>query len=392
MLSTLTAGVVLATPAASGQPPETLDQQIAVADADLKEAQTALAKKFEAFSAAEQRHQRAEAEAKVAAATATRARAEAEAAASKERATRQKFDEFASASYDRSTSFSSVSVAAYLGSDSPSNLLERAGMLDVMAGEYNDTMVAARHAVDKKTRAERTARSSLDKVERNRHSAAKAKDDSRRAYRRACDEQGAAQAETKKLAHRRAALAAQRAEESAPSESTAGEGESTAAPNPPAAEADSGTSGSSGASPAPASPAPEASQAPVSSAGVVKPTEGTLTSTYGARWGSVHYGIDIANSIGTPIRSAMAGEVIDSGPASGFGLWVRVQHDNGLITVYGHINESLVSVGQRVAAGEQIATLGNRGESTGPHLHFEVHQDGNKIDPLPWLRANGVNI
>ncbi|MDQ3789056.1 MAG: M23 family metallopeptidase, partial [Actinomycetota bacterium] len=123
-----------------------------------------------------------------------------------------------------------------------------------------------------------------------------------------------------------------------------------------------------------------------------RPAVGTLTSTYGARWGTIHYGIDIANSIGTPIFSAMAGEVIDSGPASGFGLWVRVGHDNGLITVYGHINESLVSVGQRVAAGEQIATMGNRGQSTGPHLHFEVHDGGNKIDPLPWLRSHGVNI
>jgi len=125
---------------------------------------------------------------------------------------------------------------------------------------------------------------------------------------------------------------------------------------------------------------------------VVKPAQGTLTSTYGARWGTVHYGIDIANSIGTPILSAMAGTVIDSGPASGFGLWVRVQHANGVITVYGHINESLVSVGQRVSAGQQIATMGNRGQSTGPHLHFEVHQNGSKIDPLPWLRSRGVSI
>ncbi|HEX2166054.1 MAG TPA: M23 family metallopeptidase [Longimicrobiales bacterium] len=69
-----------------------------------------------------------------------------------------------------------------------------------------------------------------------------------------------------------------------------------------------------------------------------------------------------------------------------------MRHDNGLITVYGHINESLVGVGQRVAAGEQIATMGNRGQSTGPHLHFEVHQGGSKIDPLPWLRGHGVGI
>ena len=82
-----------------------------------------------------------------------------------------------------------------------------------------------------------------------------------------------------------------------------------------------------------------------------------------------------------------------AGSASGFGLWVRVRHDDGTITVYGHINEYLVPVGKRVTAGEQIATLGNRGESTGPHLHFEVLRHGSrKIDPLVWLRGNGVSI
>ncbi|WP_298177467.1 peptidoglycan DD-metalloendopeptidase family protein [Saccharomonospora sp.] len=129
-----------------------------------------------------------------------------------------------------------------------------------------------------------------------------------------------------------------------------------------------------------------------SPSGVVKPAEGRFTSGYGPRWGSTHYGVDIANEIGTPIYSALPGTVISSGPASGFGLWVRVQHDDGLITVYGHINESLVSVGQRVEAGQQIATLGNRGQSTGPHLHFEVHENGVKIDPLPWLESHGIAL
>ncbi|EIF00545.1 M23 family metallopeptidase [Saccharomonospora glauca] len=132
--------------------------------------------------------------------------------------------------------------------------------------------------------------------------------------------------------------------------------------------------------------------APAAAPDIVKPAEGTFTSGYGARWGTTHYGVDIANSIGTPIYSAMSGTVISSGPASGFGLWVRVQHDNGLITVYGHINESLVSVGQRVEAGQQIATIGNRGQSTGPHLHFEIHENGVKIDPLPWLEAHGITL
>ncbi|KAA2254111.1 M23 family metallopeptidase [Solihabitans fulvus] len=128
---------------------------------------------------------------------------------------------------------------------------------------------------------------------------------------------------------------------------------------------------------------------------VVKPTEGTFTSGFGSRWGSMHYGIDLANAIGTPIVSVADGVVVEAGPASGFGLWVRVQHNDGTITVYGHVNETLVQQGQQVRAGQEIATLGNRGESTGPHLHFEVWLHGSaaeKIDPLPWLAERGVAI
>ncbi|WP_447003063.1 M23 family metallopeptidase [Saccharothrix isguenensis] len=126
---------------------------------------------------------------------------------------------------------------------------------------------------------------------------------------------------------------------------------------------------------------------------VVKPAQGSFTSGYGARWGTTHYGVDIANAIGTPILSVMDGVVVESGPASGFGLWVRVQHNDGTITIYGHVNETLVSQGQRVQAGQQIATMGNRGQSTGPHLHFEVWINGSqKIDPVGWLGARGISL
>ncbi|MFC6088702.1 M23 family metallopeptidase [Saccharothrix lopnurensis] len=126
---------------------------------------------------------------------------------------------------------------------------------------------------------------------------------------------------------------------------------------------------------------------------VAKPAEGAFTSGYGARWGTTHYGVDIANAIGTPILSALDGVVVEAGPASGFGLWVRVQHGDGTITVYGHVNEILVSQGQQVQAGQQIATMGNRGQSTGPHLHFEVWIGGSqKIDPIGWLGARGISL
>ncbi|SDR15450.1 Peptidase family M23 [Actinopolyspora saharensis] len=125
----------------------------------------------------------------------------------------------------------------------------------------------------------------------------------------------------------------------------------------------------------------------------VAPAEGTFTSGFGGRWGTTHYGIDIANSKGTKIASVAEGTVIEAGSASGFGLWVRVQHTDGTITVYGHVHSITVQEGEKVEAGDQIATMGNRGFSTGTHLHFEVwNQSGKKINPLPWLNARGVSL
>ncbi|MFI9510428.1 M23 family metallopeptidase [Nocardia sp. NPDC052566] len=120
---------------------------------------------------------------------------------------------------------------------------------------------------------------------------------------------------------------------------------------------------------------------------------GTFTSGYGARWGTLHPGVDVAAPIGTPIYAVEDGTVIDAGPAAGFGMWVRVRGDDGTVTVYGHINTALVSVGEHVLAGDEIATVGNRGESTGPHCHFEVWLNGtNRIDPIPWLATRGISL
>lgn len=122
-----------------------------------------------------------------------------------------------------------------------------------------------------------------------------------------------------------------------------------------------------------------------------EPTRGAFISGFGGRWGAVHYGIDLANAIGTPIYAVTDGTVISSGPASGFGMWVRLLHPGGWISVYGHINRSLVHRGEEVRAGEQIAEMGNRGQTTGPHLHFEIWDpNGKKLDPLPWLSQRGI--
>ncbi|WP_020673853.1 peptidoglycan DD-metalloendopeptidase family protein [Amycolatopsis nigrescens] len=127
----------------------------------------------------------------------------------------------------------------------------------------------------------------------------------------------------------------------------------------------------------------------------VKPAEGEFTSGFGARWGTNHYGIDIAAPQGTPIRAVADATVIEAGPATGFGLWMRLRHDDGTVTVYGHMHTITRPEGARVSAGEQIATVGQRGQSTGPHLHFEVWPDGQRarrIDPKPWLAARGIDL
>ncbi|AOS65701.1 Peptidase family M23 [Actinoalloteichus hymeniacidonis] len=128
------------------------------------------------------------------------------------------------------------------------------------------------------------------------------------------------------------------------------------------------------------------------------PSTGTFTSgwglrSFGSRFNENHLGIDIANAIGTPIMAAHDGVVTTAGSASGFGLWVKVQAADGTTTVYGHIDSYSVRPGQVVKAGEQIAVMGNRGDSTGPHLHFEVWDASNqKIDPQAWLAERGVYL
>lgn len=126
---------------------------------------------------------------------------------------------------------------------------------------------------------------------------------------------------------------------------------------------------------------------------VAKPAEGSLTSPFGPRWGTMHNGVDIANAIGTPILAVEDGTVIDSGPASGFGNWIRIKHEDGTITVYGHMSTLDVKVGETVKAGQKIAGMGSEGFSTGSHLHFEVHPNGGgPIDPQPWLAQRGINL
>lgn len=105
--------------------------------------------------------------------------------------------------------------------------------------------------------------------------------------------------------------------------------------------------------------------------------------TYGAT--SFHKGIDIGAPLGTPIVAAASGKVINSGPASGYGNWIKIDHGNGLTTTYGHMKTLYAKVGQIVSAGDRIALVGSEGVSTGPHLHFQVEVNGSAVNPTPYF-------
>jgi murein DD-endopeptidase MepM/ murein hydrolase activator NlpD len=111
-----------------------------------------------------------------------------------------------------------------------------------------------------------------------------------------------------------------------------------------------------------------------------------LTSPFGARWGRMHEGIDMAARIGTPVLAAGDGVVLYSGDrVRGYGLMVVLQHADDLVTVYAHNSALRVKTGEKVRAGQEIALAGDSGRSTAPHLHFEVRRGDSPQDPIPFL-------
>jgi len=122
-----------------------------------------------------------------------------------------------------------------------------------------------------------------------------------------------------------------------------------------------------------------------SSAGLIWPVNGPITSPYGPRWGSFHYGIDIGAPTGTPIQAAAAGTVIYCGWESGYGNLVVLDNGGNLATAYAHQSQIAVSCGQQVTQGQTIGYVGCTGHCFGPHLHFEVRINGSPVDPLGYL-------
>jgi len=121
-----------------------------------------------------------------------------------------------------------------------------------------------------------------------------------------------------------------------------------------------------------------------------------ITSPYGSRWGSFHYGLDFRAQIGTSVKAMASGEVLGTGDTdiackgASFGKWVFIKYNNGLSSTYGHLSVINAKVGQKVKAGDVVALSGNTGSSTGPHLHVAVYaSDGVKVDTVPSKSCNG---
>ncbi|RBY82648.1 M23 family metallopeptidase [Blastococcus sp. TF02A-26] len=341
----------------------------------------------------------------VAQAAADEAAAQLQAAADAVAAAQSRIGEFARTSYMNGSRL--TTTQALLDAEGPAELIQRAALLEYVGDTQVDVLDSLELARVQQANAESQARATRDAAAAAEAQAAEAK--------QAADDQAATQAAAysevaaQKAQYDQQLEAAnilllqlqgardayqqwqqQKAAEEAAARAAAEQAarEAAAAAAAARAQAQSGGSGSGGGG--------GGSAASGGSGPYVKPTSGRTSSCFGSRWGSLHGGVDIAAPIGTPIYAAHSGVVVRAGAATGFGLAVYIKGDDGAVTVYGHVNDYFVRAGERVSAGEQIAEVGNRGQSTGPHLHFEVHPGGathgGQVDPVPWLRARGVSI
>ena len=112
-----------------------------------------------------------------------------------------------------------------------------------------------------------------------------------------------------------------------------------------------------------------------------------FTSGFGKRWGRAHQGIDMAGPVGTPIFATGDGVVTYAGWQRGYGNLIKIQHELGTETRYGHLSKIRVKVGQKVSRNSLIGDMGNTGRSTGPHLHYEVRVDGKAVNPMSFIKA-----
>lgn len=110
-----------------------------------------------------------------------------------------------------------------------------------------------------------------------------------------------------------------------------------------------------------------------------------ISSPFGPRWGLQHNGVDIPVPVGTPVHAAAGGRVEAAGSAGTAGIRIRLAHSPDIKTVYMHLSRTTVVAGQNVMGGQVIGYSGNTGQSTGPHLHFEVHDKGKPVNPIGYV-------
>ncbi|MGY1823826.1 M23 family metallopeptidase [Geodermatophilus sp. SYSU D00079] len=326
-------------------------------------------------------------------AAAERTAAELQAAADAVAAATARIAGFSRDSYMNGSTLSTASVL--LDAEGPAELVQRAAMIEYVSDNQLDVLGQLEVARVQQANADSAARSARDQMAAAEAAAeeAKAAADGQLAAQQAAYQQVAAQkadydqqlqAAQIRLLELQGARDAyqqwqqQKAAEEAAAAAAARRAAEEAAAAAAAARSAAPSGGSGGSGP------------------YVKPTAGRTSSCFGWRWGALHGGVDIAAPIGTPIYAAHSGVVQRAGTATGFGYAVYIRGDDGAVTVYGHVNRYFVQAGERVVAGEQIAEVGNRGQSTGPHLHFEVHPGGamygSQVDPVPWMRSRGVSI
>ena len=118
-----------------------------------------------------------------------------------------------------------------------------------------------------------------------------------------------------------------------------------------------------------------------------------ISSSFGTRWHPLlggyrfHAGIDLAAAMGSPVFATSSGTVAASGWCGGYGICVTIDHGDGCFTLYGHLSRVDVAPGMRVSSGQALGLVGSTGNSTGPHLHYEVRINGRPVDPVPYLRG-----
>jgi murein DD-endopeptidase MepM/ murein hydrolase activator NlpD len=117
-----------------------------------------------------------------------------------------------------------------------------------------------------------------------------------------------------------------------------------------------------------------------------------ITTYYEVRWGTFHFGVDLACPEGTPFYASHAGTVKLARFNGGYGLNIQIDNGNGILTIYGHASAIMVNEGQHVEAGQLIGLVGTTGYSTGDHLHYEITVDGKEFDPMKFMKERGVDI